>query len=211
MADEFAIERQTREWIDVRHVREGHVYRFLVVEGRHLTRKLQALFGEVPSASLRRPSDDPWTFQHRPLRSQMPKLHSRNRPCAVAQVTCQGTHHSIICEGDAMSKRSLLPRCFGTALTILGLAFALGSASAQTQARVGTLSCDVSAGVGLILVQKQALGCIFRPENGTPGVRYTGQITEYGVALGAVDKGSARTLVLVDPANNPMRKSLAAS
>jgi hypothetical protein len=72
---------------------------------------------------------------------------------------------------------------------MLGLAFAFGSASAQTQARVGTLSCDVSAGVGLILVQKQALACVFTPENGSPGVRYTGQITEYGVALGAVDRG----------------------
>jgi hypothetical protein len=88
-----------------------------------------------------------------------------------------------------MIKRSLLRRCFGTALVLLGLAFASDSASAQTQVRVGTLSCNVSAGVGLILVQKQALACIFMPENGSPGVRYSGQITEYGVALGAVDKG----------------------
>jgi hypothetical protein len=40
MPDKFAIEEQTRDWIEVRHVREGHVYRFLIVEGRHLTRKL---------------------------------------------------------------------------------------------------------------------------------------------------------------------------
>jgi hypothetical protein len=40
MAHEFAIERQTKDRIEVRHVREGHVYSFPIVEGRHLTRKL---------------------------------------------------------------------------------------------------------------------------------------------------------------------------
>ena len=60
---------------------------------------------------------------------------------------------------------------------------------AQTQLRVGTLSCDVSAGVGFLLVQKQALACTFKPDDGGPPSRYSGQIAEYGVALGAVEKG----------------------
>jgi len=60
---------------------------------------------------------------------------------------------------------------------------------AQAQMRVGTLSCDVSAGVGFILIQKQALACVFVPDGGGPRVPYVGQITEYGVALGAVEKG----------------------
>jgi hypothetical protein len=60
---------------------------------------------------------------------------------------------------------------------------------AQTQLRIGTLSCDVSAGIGLIFVQKQALACIFKPDDGGPPFRYTGQIAEYGLALGGVEKG----------------------
>jgi hypothetical protein len=62
-------------------------------------------------------------------------------------------------------------------------------AVAQSQGRVGTLSCDVSAGIGLILVQKQSMSCTFTPDRGGPVSHYSGQITEYGVALGAVEKG----------------------
>ncbi|SEF09607.1 hypothetical protein SAMN05444161_8294 [Rhizobiales bacterium GAS191] len=40
MAYEFTIERQTRGWIEVRHVREGHLYRFPIIEGQHVSRKL---------------------------------------------------------------------------------------------------------------------------------------------------------------------------
>jgi hypothetical protein len=60
---------------------------------------------------------------------------------------------------------------------------------AQAKARVGTLSCDVSAGIGLIIFQKQTMTCTFTPDQGGPIGRYTGQIDEYGVALGAVEKG----------------------
>ena len=71
----------------------------------------------------------------------------------------------------------------------LALVFFMGSALAQSQARIGTLSCDVSAGIGFILIQKQSLACVFTPDGGGPSIRYKGQITEYGVALGAIDKG----------------------
>jgi hypothetical protein len=60
---------------------------------------------------------------------------------------------------------------------------------AQAKARVGTLSCDVSAGIGLIIFQKQTMTCTFTPDRAGPIDRYTGQIDEYGVALGAVEKG----------------------
>ena len=69
------------------------------------------------------------------------------------------------------------------------LAFCAESAEAQTFAKAGFLSCDVSAGIGLILVQKQQLKCVFTNQAGGPPEDYVGTITDYGVALGAVQKG----------------------
>ncbi|SDR49553.1 hypothetical protein SAMN05519103_03947 [Rhizobiales bacterium GAS113] len=40
MADEFTIERQTRGWFEVRHISEGHLYRFPIIDGQHVRRKL---------------------------------------------------------------------------------------------------------------------------------------------------------------------------
>lgn len=88
-----------------------------------------------------------------------------------------------------MIKVSIIPKTVAAAFATLGLLFAVGSASAQSQVRVGTLSCDVSAGVGLILTQRQSLACVYRPEQGGLESRYIGQIAEYGVALGEVEKG----------------------
>ncbi len=62
-------------------------------------------------------------------------------------------------------------------------------APAQSTAQVGTLSCDVSAGVGMILTQKQTMMCVFTPANGGPPDPYLGHIDEFGVALGAVNQG----------------------
>jgi len=79
-------------------------------------------------------------------------------------------------------------RGFGSA-TLLALLLASAPAVAQNQAKVGTLSCDVSAGIGLIIVQKQSMSCTFTPDRGGVVSHYTGQIVEYGVALGAVERG----------------------
>ncbi len=69
------------------------------------------------------------------------------------------------------------------------LAFCGQSAAAQTYTKAGFLSCDVSAGIGFILVQKQQLKCVFTNQAGGPPDDYVGAITDYGVALGAVEKG----------------------
>jgi len=70
-----------------------------------------------------------------------------------------------------------------TALAMATLAAA--PAPAQSTAQVGTLSCDVSAGVGMILTQKQTMTCLFTPSNGGPPEPYLGRIDEFGMALGA--------------------------
>jgi hypothetical protein len=75
------------------------------------------------------------------------------------------------------------------ASAVIGASFISLTASAQSTVKAGALSCDVSAGVGMILMQKQTLRCVFRPGAGGPPDFYTGVISEYGVALGGVAAG----------------------
>ena len=62
-------------------------------------------------------------------------------------------------------------------------------AGAQGVPQIGLLSCDVSSGVGLILMQKQSMTCTFRRTGSSAVERYTGTINEYGLELGTVEKG----------------------
>jgi hypothetical protein len=74
--------------------------------------------------------------------------------------------------------------------SLFGAAF-LGAALSPAAAgvKVGTLSCDVSRGVGMILVQKQSLSCVFKADRGGPPDFYTGRIDEFGIAIGEVTAG----------------------
>ncbi|MHB2169106.1 DUF992 domain-containing protein [Alsobacter sp. R-9] len=82
-----------------------------------------------------------------------------------------------------------LVRILVATTTLAGVLVCAGAASAQTSVRVGTLTCDVSRGVGLFVVQKQTLTCQFKPDNGSTPDAYTGKIVEYGVAIGEVGSG----------------------
>jgi Protein of unknown function (DUF992) len=95
----------------------------------------------------------------------------------------------------------------------LGAAAALsalvaGPALAQTSVKVGTLTCDVSAGVGMILTQKQTMTCTFSADVGGAPDNYTGRIDQFGVALGAVNQGVLIWGVLA-PASGVPRGALA--
>jgi hypothetical protein len=74
------------------------------------------------------------------------------------------------------------------AFAALALAIGPGAAFAQSTVKVGTLECDVSAGVGMFLVQKQTMKCLFKTDDGKSEA-YTGKIDEYGVAIGKVEAG----------------------
>jgi len=86
-------------------------------------------------------------------------------------------------------------------------AFAASSALAQSGTQAGTLTCDVSAGMGMFLVQKQTMYCTFKPVNGGPPETYLGRIDEFGVALGAVGQGQLVWGVLA-PASGVARGAL---
>ena len=79
---------------------------------------------------------------------------------------------------------------FATLTAALTLLAAAPAAAQQTATQIGKLSCDVSAGVGFILEQKQTMRCVFTPlKGGGPPEPYLGRIDEFGIALGAVGQG----------------------
>jgi hypothetical protein len=73
----------------------------------------------------------------------------------------------------------------------------------ETTGKVGTLSCDVSAGVGMIIVQKQSMICVFTPDKAGVVDRYSGRIDEYGVALGEVAAGRLAWIVIAAASGVP--------
>jgi hypothetical protein len=66
----------------------------------------------------------------------------------------------------------------------------LSSGFAQAQwVRTGVLTCDVSAGIGLIIGGQNQLNCEFRPDLPGPPERYFGNITKLGVDIGFTGGG----------------------
>jgi hypothetical protein len=57
------------------------------------------------------------------------------------------------------------------------------------RAKVGTLTCDISAGIGLIITSKKHLTCIFTPSRPGPREVYTGSITRFGLDVGGTTGG----------------------
>jgi uncharacterized protein DUF992 len=79
-------------------------------------------------------------------------------------------------------------------ITMMATAAALAlitPAVAQTQDRVkaGTLTCDISAAIGLIITSKKDLTCMFTPSQPGPRELYVGSITKFGLDLGATAGG----------------------
>ena len=76
---------------------------------------------------------------------------------------------------------------FAAALALLAAA-GLPQAQAQSQTRVGMLTCSVSGGIGLILSSQKSTLCTFRPRRGPPE-RYVGVIRRFGLDIGATQQG----------------------
>jgi len=94
-------------------------------------------------------------------------------------------------------------KLFVSSALLACLCGALPAAAQQPSTVAGALSCDVSAGVGIILTQRQTLRCVFKPAGGGPGEVYTGRIDEYGVALGGVAAGHLIWAVLAPNSGLP--------
>jgi hypothetical protein len=62
-------------------------------------------------------------------------------------------------------------------------------AQAPDRTKAGTLTCDISAGIGLIIASKKDLTCMFTPSQPGPREVYTGSISKFGLDLGATTGG----------------------
>jgi hypothetical protein len=72
------------------------------------------------------------------------------------------------------------------------------------QVRAGLLTCDVSAGIGLIVTSQKALYYTFAPDQ--PGIMredYDGTITKYGLDLGVVAGGIMGWAVFTETVAGP--------
>jgi hypothetical protein len=92
----------------------------------------------------------------------------------------------------------------------LGLAIAISGAAAQSDGRVkaGTLSCDVSGGIGMIIGSQKSVICRFEPAiPGWPSELYTGTISKFGLDIGATS--GSQMVWAVFAGGSPARGALA--
>ena len=66
-----------------------------------------------------------------------------------------------------------------------------GAANAQPRERIqaGTLTCDISGGIGLIIGSQRTLNCTFQPSVPGPIEFYAGTLTKFGVDIGVTGGG----------------------
>jgi hypothetical protein len=78
-----------------------------------------------------------------------------------------------------------------TALALVAAVALPGPTMAQAPARtkIGTLTCDISGGIGLIIASKKDVTCMFTPAQPGPREVYVGSITKFGVDIGATSGG----------------------
>jgi hypothetical protein len=79
-------------------------------------------------------------------------------------------------------------RTFTTAAALALVALA-GAAQAQDRVQAGSLTCDVSAGIGLIIGSQRNVSCTFTPSVPGPIEYYTGTISKLGIDVGVTTGG----------------------
>ena len=93
---------------------------------------------------------------------------------------------------------------FRNVITAAVLALALaGTAQAQERVQAGSLTCDVSAGIGLIIGSQRNVSCTFTPSQPGPIEYYTGTISKLGLDVG-VTTGGVMVWVVFAPTNRPI-------
>ncbi|MCZ7658207.1 MAG: DUF992 domain-containing protein [Xanthobacteraceae bacterium] len=73
--------------------------------------------------------------------------------------------------------------------SLIAVTLGAGSAAAQQRVQTGTLACDVSAGLGLIVGSQRSINCSLTPAVPGPIEHYVGTITKVGIDLGVTTPG----------------------
>lgn len=80
-------------------------------------------------------------------------------------------------------KRTIIAFAAATALAATAL-----PSVAQARAKVGTLRCDISGGIGMIITSKKSMSCTYTSVSGHHE-GYVGSISKYGLDIGATTGG----------------------
>jgi hypothetical protein len=81
-----------------------------------------------------------------------------------------------------------------SAVAVLAVAAAIAMpaptlAQSRERTKVGTLTCDISGGIGLIITSHKEVTCMFTPSTRGPREVYVGSITKFGLDVGATAGG----------------------
>jgi len=87
------------------------------------------------------------------------------------------------------------------AAAALTIAAAISTPASADRLKVGTLDCDISGGVGLIITSKKSVNCVFTPSGGGRRETYVGSIRKFGLDLGATAGGRMVWAVFADSAH----------
>ncbi len=83
-------------------------------------------------------------------------------------------------------------------------------AATEQKSRLGTLSCEVSGGIGLLVTSSKTVRCDFIKQTG-PAERYVGSIGKLGIDIGITSKSYLRWVVYNLSANRTGDGALAGS
>lgn len=86
--------------------------------------------------------------------------------------------------------------------------FSFAPANAESQIKVGRLSCNVEGGIGLIIGSSKAMTCTLHKEGGGTE-SYSGRITKVGLDIGFTKDTHIEWLVFTAGNNNYSRHALA--
>ena len=95
-----------------------------------------------------------------------------------------------------------MSRVFAILAAVMIAAFT-GSAQAQDRVQAGQLTCDVSAGIGLIIGSQRNVSCTFTPATPGPIEYYTGTISKLGLDIG-VTTGGVMVWLVFAPTSRPV-------
>src|SRR5437764_598898 len=79
--------------------------------------------------------------------------------------------------------------CLATTCAALALAIGMAPATAQDRTRVGTLTCNISPGVGLVVGGQRQLSCFYASARGRAREAYEGTVSTLGLDIGATSGG----------------------
>lgn len=85
-----------------------------------------------------------------------------------------------------------------TAIAAALLTIAASPIQAQSRLQVGTLTCSISSGVGLVIASQRNVNCAFKGAAAEPEEDYTGTMTRIGVDIGVTTGGVIIWAVFAD-------------